>query len=139
MDSGHEFPISRVAKVERRSPICGEVIVHVLACSSVLPIRSGLSVCSAKLPCFDSLGTEDVSVDLTKRIPLVVGPFDVEGVCWAAMIEVRNGFCNWNVSVGSSLSSSIRLIELSLVSDSSGHCLNWTGGIQFLLVVGKGM
>ncbi len=30
-------------------------------------------------------------------------------------------------------------VELSLVSDSSGHCPNGMGRTQFLLVVGKGI
>ncbi len=74
----------------------------------MLPGSSGLNVRSSKLPCFDSLRTEDVSVNLFECVPLVVGSFDVEGVCWATMIKAQNGFRDWNVGGGSS--SSIGLV-----------------------------
>ncbi len=112
MDSGHEFSIGGVAKVEWRSPVDGEVIPHILVRPSVLPVCPGLDICSSKLPCLNSFGTEDVSVDLFECVPFEVGPLRIEGVCHAAMIEARNGFLNWRVGVASSWSSVVAPIRL---------------------------
>ncbi len=87
MDPCHEFPICGGPKVEGRSSTGGEEVIHVLPRPSVLPVCPGLNVCSSKLPCLDSFWTEDLSVDLFERVPLVVGPLRVEGVCRCAMIE----------------------------------------------------
>ncbi len=96
-----------MAEVEWCSPVGGEVVLYVLVRSPVLPACPGLDVRSPKLPCFDLFWTEDISVDLGECIPLEVGSLHVEGVCCAAMIEARNGFRDWNVGVGSSLSLSL--------------------------------
>ncbi len=109
MDSGHEFSIGGMAEVEGHSPAGGKEVVHVFSRSLMLPVCPGLDVGSSKLPCFDSFRTEDVSVNLFECVPLVVGPFRVEGVCRAAMIEARNGFrersasgvcSSWSVMIG---------------------------------------
>ncbi len=109
--------------MEGRSPIDCEVVLHVLACSCMVPAGPGLDVCSSELPCFDLLRTEDVSVNLFKCVPLVVGPFPVEGVRVLAMIEARNGFLDPSTSgVVSSLSSSA---PIGLVGAVTGVRLVW--------------
>ncbi len=113
MDPCHEFPIGGLTKVEGRSPACGKEVVHVLAAPPVLPVCPCLDVCPSKLPCLDSFGTEDVSVNLYECVPLVVRSLCIEGVCWAAMIEARNGFLERStngVGSSSSLSSPIGLV-----------------------------
>ncbi len=110
MDSGHEFTVGGMPEMKGHSSVGGEVVIHVLARSSMLPARSGLDIRLSKLPCFDSLRTEDVSVNLFECIPLVVRSLRVEGVCCAAMIEARNGFRDRNISVGSSLLLPIGLV-----------------------------
>ncbi len=113
MDSGHELPICGMSEVERCSPVGGEVILHVLACPSVLPVCSGFDVCSSKLPGFNSFRTKDVSVNLGQLVPLVVGPLPVEGVCRAAVIEARNRFLKrrvTGVASSTSLSAPIGLV-----------------------------
>ncbi len=118
--------------MERCSPGGGEVVLHVLARPCMLPASSGLDVCSVDLPCLDPFRAEDVPVDLFELVPLVIGPVRVKRVCRAAVIEARNGFLDPKAS-------GVAASELSLVSDSSGHCPNGTAWIQFLLAVGKGM
>ncbi len=123
MDSGHELPVSRMPKVEGHSPVRCEVVLHVLTGSCVLPAGSGFDVRSSKLPGFDSLWTEDVSVDLFECVPLEVGPFPVEGVRRLAMIEARNGFLDPSAS---RVCSSLELSVLSgLVGAVTGVGLVW--------------
>ncbi len=113
MDPCHELPVCGGAEVEGCSPAGSEEIVHVLSRSPVLPVCPCLDICLSKLPCLDSLWSEDLSVDLYERIPLVVRSLRVEGVCWCAMIEVRNRFLEPSasgVSVSLSLLSPIGLI-----------------------------
>ncbi len=64
IDSGHDFAIGGSPEVEGGPPVCREVVLHVLAASCVLPAGPGFDVGSSKLPGFDSLQTEDVSVNL---------------------------------------------------------------------------
>ncbi len=98
MNPGHEFSVGGGAKVEGRSSVGGEEVVHVLARSLVLPVCPGLNIRSAEFPCLDPFWAEDVSVNLFELVPLVVGSLPVEGICRCTMIEVRNGFRDWNVS-----------------------------------------
>ncbi len=92
MDPCHEFSVCGSTEMEGRSPAGRKEVVHVLPAPLVLPVCSGLDVCPSKLPCLDSLWTEDFSVDLCERVPLIVGSLRIEGVCRCAMIEARKGF-----------------------------------------------
>ncbi len=112
VDSGHELAVGGMSKMERRSPVCREVVGHVLVGPCVVPAGSGFNVRASKLPGFDLFWTKDVSVDLFELIPLIVGSLRIEGICRAAMVEARNGFLNWYVGVGSSLSSVVAPIGL---------------------------
>ncbi len=123
VDSGHDLPIGRGPKVERRPPVRGEVVFHVLAGSCMVPAGPGFDVCLSKLPCFNLLWTEDVLVDLFECVPLVVRPLPVEGARVLAMIEARKGFLDPSASgVVSSLSLSA---PIGLIGAVTGVRLVW--------------
>ncbi len=104
--------------MEGCSPVDHEVVGHILTGPCVLPAGSGLDISASKLPGLDSFWTEDVSVDLFEFVPLKVGSLRIEGVCWAAVIEARNGFHERSASsVGF---SSLLVVLIGLVGAVTG-------------------
>ncbi len=94
--------------MEWASSVCGEEVLHVLPHASPMGGGSGLDVGLPEFPGFDSIGTEDVLVDLFEFIPLVVKPSWVEGViCSDVGFRVEE----WVTVPSLSLSSSLPLNE----------------------------
>ncbi len=84
MDLGHDLSISGAPEVEWSSSVHVQEVLHVLPGSGMVPEGSGLDVCSPEFPGGDSVGTEDVSVNLFEFIPLVVESPRVEEVAGAS-------------------------------------------------------
>ncbi len=80
MDPGDDVRVSGVPEVERGPLVDGEEVLHVLPCTRVLPGSSGFNVGAPEFPGSDSMGTEDVLVDLFEFVPLIVEPSGIEGI-----------------------------------------------------------